>query len=185
MKASQIQELLEKGLAVEELNLTVDEYKTISEKSSICEEIVSQCIIECADGMKAIDFTKKYLAVQLALLVYFAHIELDMENAFDYLEKNKVIRYIENMLPDTEHAFIIETVEKMLDQEIQLHNSVPGVLNRNLSTLVHGINSRLPNEKKIKSIAKSVIREANKLDWSNAPILQQMFTAVSSAREKK
>jgi hypothetical protein len=60
-------------------------------------------------------------------------------------------------------------------------NSFANIIGNKLQQLI----DKIPNDKQLKSLSKSLIKDINKLDWDKVPMLKQMWlTANGKSGEK-
>jgi hypothetical protein len=144
-------------------------YLPISTKRHICETIVNNSIIE-RDGMKFIDSIQKQIAFDLSLIQFYT--DIDIENIdMDEMYQNGTIEEIKKLIPVSEISFIEEHVYYMLDQETEVFNSLSAIVNRNLQKLLE----KIPDEKSIQKILKSVPNTLNKLSPESKEIFKGMI----------
>lgn len=180
-----IQELknqLNTGKSLDEL-IDFKLYLPIVEKKLIANKIIDSCIIVDDAGLNRIDYFYKYLTTNVLLLVNYTSLEFSDEliNDYDYLNENIGVEWILNKIPVSEKNFIFDLVEDELYQMLKFSNSLENILSQKLQQLI----DKIPNDKQLKSLSKSLIKDINKLDWDKVPMLKQMWlTANGKSGEK-
>ena len=93
---------------------------------------------------------------------------------YDYLAENVGIELILDQIPINEVEFILDLVDFELAQIVKLNNSIEGILANKLDKLIE----KLPTDKQIKSLSKSLVKDINKLDWDKIPMLKDMWNVA-------
>jgi len=183
MLISEIKEQIEAGKSVDDL-LEVKQYLSIIEKNLIVNKIIDSCIVlDEINGLSKIDYFYKKLTTDVSLLVNYTNVEFseNLIEDYDYLCENVGIERILSQIPITEIEFILDLVDCELAQIIKLNNSIEGILASKLDKLI----DKLPTDKQIKSLSKSLVKDVNKLDWDKVPMLKEIWmTANSKSGEK-
>ena len=183
MLISEIKEKIEAGKSVDDL-LEVKQYLSIIEKNLIVNKIIDSCIVlDEINGLSKIDYFYKKLTTDVSLLVNYTNVEFseNLIEDYDYLCENVGIERILSQIPITEIEFILDLVDCELAQIIKLNNSIEGILANKLDKLI----DKLPTDKQIKSLSKSLVKDVNKLDWDKVPMLKEIWmTANSKSGEK-
>ena len=177
MLISEIKEQIEAGKFVDDL-LEVKQYLSIIEKNLIVNKIIDSCIVlDEINGLSKIDYFYKKLTSDVSLLVNYTNIEFseNLIEDYDCLCENVGIERILNQIPITEVEFILDLVDCELTQIIKLNNSIEGILASKLDKVVE----KLPTDKQIKSLSKSLVKDINKLDWDKLPMLKDMWNVAN------
>jgi len=158
-------------------DITIKKYNSIVEKHLIAIKIIDSCIKEDANGINLIDYFHKYLATQMSLISNYTDLEFSEEpiNDFDCLAEMGLIEKIVDSIPDSEVNFIVDLVDSELDQIVKIGNSLERILAINLRKVV----DKIPNNKELKSLSKSLVKDINKMDWDKIPMLKQMWQTAN------
>ena len=133
-------------------------YLPIGAKREICEIIKLNALTE-ENGMKFIDYINLQVFTDISLLQFYFEQNLD-DLDMDQFYADGVIDYMRSLIPSSEIEFIRNNVKNMLHQDIEVYNSLAGVLNRNLENLI----SKIPTEDAIKSLVTelpNIIKNTN------------------------
>lgn len=150
--------------------IQIKDYLPISTKRLICEEIAKNSIIE-QDGMKIKDSIAYEIAFDLVIVSFYTNVDIDEH--YDEACEYKIIDFIKANMNQNERDFISEHSFNMIQHEINTHNSIAGVINRNLTNFINVIEKNT-NPKAIKSILK----EAQKLDLDKMPMIKQLVETL-------
>lgn len=189
MKYSELQNNINNGMSIKLCDIKIVKYLPIMEKMAMIEgfkneSIDSQGIIECCLENKN-DFIKinhfyKEIALVISVIKWYTDIEFDVDEQdwkiYDYLIKNDIWDHIKSQIPEKEYTSIINYLDKALEQELMINNSVPGVLSKALYKLI----SKAPTVEEMKKIGKSLIKDINKLNWNNIPTIKKLYDFVNS-----
>lgn len=144
-------------------------YLPLATKRQIIETIKINALSEDEYNMKYIDYISLDLATDMTLLQFY--FEEDLENIeMDELYKDGKIEYARSLIPASEIRFIEDHVMHMLRQEVETFNSLSGVINRNLSVLI----SKIPTEKGMNKIIKSIPKVLNSISPENLELLKNI-----------
>jgi len=183
MLISEIKEQIEADKTVDDL-LKVKQYLSIIEKNLIVNKVIDSCItIDENNGLSKIDYFYKKLTTDVSLLVNYTNVEFseNLIEDYDYLAENVGIELILDQIPINEVEFILDLVDFELAQIVKLNNSIEGILASKLDKLI----DKLPTDKQIKSLSKSLVKDVNKLDWDKVPMLKEIWmTANGKSGEK-
>lgn len=140
--------------------IQIKDYLPISTKRLICEEIAKNSIIE-QDGMKVKDSIAFTIAFDLMIVQFYSNVDIDEH--YDEACEYGIIDYIKDNMNQNEREFISEHSYYMIQNEINTHNSIAGVINRNLQRLI----DKTPDSKDLNKLIKNTVKELNKLDPTN------------------
>ena len=177
MQISELKTKIEEGKSIQDL-IEVKQYLSIIEKQLIANKIIDSCIaIDDESNLYKIDYFYKKLTTDVSLLVNYTNLEFseNLIEDYDYLCENVGIERILNQIPITEVEFILDLVDFELTQIIKLNNSIEGILASKLDKLIE----KLPTDKQIKSLSKSLVKDINKLDWDKIPMLKDMWNVAN------
>lgn len=164
IQVSEIIEKLQNGETLDHCGIEIIPYLPIATKKQIINQIVLNSIIE-VDGMKVLDSINKYIALNVSLVSFYSNVDGD----FDDICEHGIIDYVTNKAKD-EYYFISDMVDTIVDSECELHNSLSGMINRNLAILI----SKIPDEKSINKIMKSIPKVLNNISPENLELLKNI-----------
>ena len=143
-------------------------YLPIGIKREICETIKLNALTE-ENGMKFIDYINLQVFTDLSLLQFYFEQNLD-DLDINQFYADGVIDYMRSLIPSSEIEFIQNNVKNMLHQDIEVYNSLAGVLNRNLENLI----AKIPTEKGMQKIIKSIPKVLNSISPENLELLKNI-----------
>ncbi len=183
MQISELKTKIEEGNSIQDL-IEVKQYLSTIEKQLIGSKIIDSCIVvDDESNLYKIDYFYKKLTSDVSFLVNYTNLEFseNLIEDYDYLAENVGIEWILNQIPISEVEFILDLVDCELAQIVKLNNSIEGILANKLDKLI----DKLPTDKQIKSLSKSLVKDVNKLDWDKVPMLKEIWmTANSKSGEK-
>lgn len=171
IKVTEIIEKMKNGDESILKEIKIKSYLPISTKRLMCEEIAKNSIIE-QNGMKVKDSISYEIAFDLVITSFYSNVDIDEH--YDEACEYKIIDYIKENMNQSERDFISEHSYYMIQNEINTHNSLAGVINRNLTNFINVIEKNT-NPKAIKSILK----EAQKLDLDKIPMIKQLVETLN------
>ena len=154
IQVSEIIEKLQNGETLDHCGIEVVPYLPIATKKQIIDQIVLNSIIE-VDGMKVLDPINKYIALNVSMITFYSNIDGDFDDMCEY----GIIEYVKDKIKN-EYYFICDMLGDTIQTEIETHNSLVGMLNRNITTLV----AKIPTEDAIKSLVTelpNIIKNVN------------------------
>jgi len=162
---------ISKDLKIEDIEFK--KYLSLVEKQLLANKIIDSCIITDDVGLNRIDYFYKYLTTQVSLIINYTSLEFteNLIEDFDCLAENGLLEDILDQIPINEVEFILDLVDFELAQIVKLNNSIEGILASKLDKLIE----KLPTDKQIKSLSKSLVKDINKLDWDKIPMLRDMY----------
>ena len=152
-------------------NIKIKPYLPVSTKRLICEEIAKNSIVE-RDGMKVKDTIAYEIAMDLIIASFYTNVDID--EYYDEACEYGIIDFIKENMNQRERDFISEHSFNMIQHEINTHNSIAGVINRQLTKFINIIDKNT-NPKAMKSILK----EAQKLDLDKMPMIKQLVETLN------
>lgn len=158
----EIKSKLDAGETLETCGIVTLPYLPISSKRLICENIVENCIEEI-DGMKVADPIKKDIAISLSLVQFYSNIDGDLDDLTQYGIIDYLIKKVSK-----DYWYICDMVEIMIENELNIHNSLVGMLNRNIQLAI----SKIPNEKEMSKILNKIPKVMNGLSPENKEIFK-------------
>jgi hypothetical protein len=184
MKLSEIKMALDAGKTIESLNINVKNYLPIVEKMIMIQGFANEDnvhqngiideSIEFNNGMAHVDYFKKEISIVCNMISWYTDIEIDdieIENTlYDYYITSGIWDYVKEQL-NNEYKIIIDLIDKSIEVELKKYNSMEAILNNNLIRFIE----KIPNDKELKQLVKSTIKDINKLSWDKVPMLKQMF----------
>lgn len=145
-------------------NIEFKPYLPFSIKKILIDNILKSVVLENEDGLKIIDYSFFELVKQYVLLNHYSNINLtdekDIVNTYDQLKEKGIIDYVLNKIPQKELDFFEEVLSSEIQQIKEVDNSISSVLNKALNKLVE----KIPDNKQLKSLGKSLIKDIDKLD---------------------
>lgn len=171
IKATEIIEKIKNGNDNAFDGIQIKDYLPISTKRLMCEEIAKNSIIE-QDGVKIKDSIAYEIAFDLIIVSFYTNVDIDEH--YDEACEYGIIDYIKDNMNQNEREFISEHSYYMIQNEINTHNSIAGVINRNLQTLI----SKIPNEKELIKLAKTTVKELNKINPDKFKYVNDVVSAL-------
>ena len=151
--------------------IQIKPYLPIATKRLICEEIAKNSIIE-QDGMKVKDSIAFTIAFDLMIVQFYSNVDIDEH--YDEACEYGIIDYIKDNMNQNEREFISEHSYYMIQNEINIHNSIAGVINRQLTKFINIIDKNTSPK-----AMKSILKEAQKLDLDKIPMIKQLVETLS------
>jgi hypothetical protein len=155
----------------------VKPFVSFIDKKILCDQIIDNCLFIDENNMVRCDFFMKYLLTNMKIVVLFTDLEFEEEylQEYDFLNENKLIDYILSQIDDCELNFINEMINKEIEQKMQIGNSIESIIASRLDKLI----DKLPTDKQLKSLSKSLVKDLNKLDWNQLPLLKEMWETAT------
>jgi len=151
--------------------IQIKDYLPISTKRLMCEEITKNSIIE-QNGMKLKDSISYAIAFDLMVTSFYSNVDID-EN-YDEACEYGIIKFIKENMNRNELDFIYEHSRRMIQNEINTHNSIAGVINRQLTKFINIIDKNTSPK-----AMKSILKEAQKLDMDKIPMIKQLVETLN------
>lgn len=159
--------------------IKIKKYIPFVEKQVLVQRVVDLCLDFDQDtNMVKVNFFNKKLSIDSQIILMYTDLEFaeeDFIKQYDFLVENNYFDYIFSQINSSELDMIYEAVEHEIEQAIQLNNSIEGILAKGINKIVE----KLPSDKQLKSLSKSLVKDINKLDWDRLPILKQMFDTAN------
>lgn len=133
-------------------------YLNLATKKNICEEI-KELSVKYENGMAYIDYITMQLITNLHLLQFYYGIDpstIDM----DELYENGTIQRAKDGIPESELEFIENNSWHLIKQEVDIYNSLSGMLNRNIRALI----DKVPDEDELHKILNKMPKALEKID---------------------
>jgi hypothetical protein len=159
----QIKEKINNGETLDTCGIETISFLPISTKRLICESIVESCIEEI-DGMKIADPIKKDIALNLSLVQFYSNVDGDLDDLTEIGVMDYIIAQI-----GKEYWYICDMVEQLIENELNIHNSLVGMLNRKISELIE----RIPTGEVIQQITDNLPEMINKCNPESLSFLSQ------------
>ncbi len=151
--------------------------------------IVDDAIKQNNEGMYCIDYISKKIATVLGIIQKYAEIEFDdveVDNLlYDFCITSGIWNKVKSNIPESEYFEIIGLIDDVIEQEIEIKNSVASVLNRRLNNLASVLNrglnrfiDKIPTDKQIKSLSKSLVKDMKNFDWDSVPKLKEIYQTI-------
>lgn len=178
MKVSELREKFIKGKLLSDYGIEIRNYLPIAEKKLMVDKIIEDCLDYNNDGLLKVNFVNKKIAIDLAFLLNYTSIELNGENFiddYDFLDMNNVFDSIRDAIGDKEVCLIYDLIDEEIDQRIRLENSFEAILKKGINALIE----KLPTDKQIKSLAKSLARDLKNFNWDAVPMIKEMYQTIN------
>jgi len=151
--------------------IQIKPYLPIATKRLICEEIAKSSIVE-QDGMKVKDSIAFTIAFDLMIVQFYSNVDIDEH--YDEACEYGIIDYIKDNMNQNEREFISEHSYYMIQNEINTHNSIAGVINRQLTKFINIVDKNTSPK-----AMKSILKEAQKLDLDKIPMIKQLVETLT------
>ena len=171
IKVTEIIEKIKNGDESIFKEIKIKSYLPISTKRLMCEEIAKNSIVE-QDGMKVKDSIAFTIAFDLMIVQFYSNVDIDEH--YDEACEYGIIDYIKDNMNLDEREFISEHSYYMIRNEIDTHNSLVGVINRNLTNFINIIEKNTSPK-----AMKSILKEAQKLDMDKIPMIKQLVETLN------
>jgi hypothetical protein len=192
MKLSEIKTALDKGEKINSLKINVKSYLPLISKTlmilgyknenDINNGIIDECI-EINNGIAYVNHLKKHMAIVCAIINWYTDTEIDnieLPNDYtnyDYYITSGLWNHVRNRLGD-EYKILLSLIDKSIEEELRKYNSVEMIFNNNLSKLVE----KVPTSIELKQLARTLVRDANSMNWDKIPMLKQIFETVQGKK---
>jgi hypothetical protein len=147
--------------------------------------ILDDCIKE-DNGIFYVDKFALETSFVMTMINRYTNIEFDetqVDNTYyDYVVMNGIWDYIKERIPKKEYEQVDEFLYDSIREIKYKNNSIEAIIAKNLTRFIDIIDKRLPDGKEIKSMAKSLVKDINKMDWSKVPQLKQMYDYATSGK---
>jgi hypothetical protein len=150
--------------------IQIKDYLPIATKRLMCEEIAKNSIVE-QNGMKIKDSIAYGIAFDLIITSFYSNVDIDEH--YDEACEYKIIDFIKENMNQNERDFISEHSYHMIRNELEIHNSLVGVINRNLTNFINIIEKNTSPK-----AIKSILKEAQKLDLNKLPMIKQLVETL-------
>ena len=157
--------------------IDIKQYVSYIEKKLLCIDILESCLITDENGLLSCDYFTKKLITDLKLVANYTDLEFTDEfiEDYDFLCEHGILDYIIKNIPDSELNFIDEMVGCELNQRIKISNSLESIVAKGMNKLI----GKIPTDKELKSLSKSLIKDINKMNWDKVPILKEMWLTAN------
>ncbi len=180
MNIKELKEKLQNGtLALGELNIKT--YLPLLNKKILVDNICTDLIEYDENGLAFVNEIQKVISTAISILINYCDVEiLEEDNMGDVIE-------VLDLLFETGDYYKIEELigndldELLLAIDVEIeniklrNNSLESIVAKGLNKIIE----KLPNDKQLKSLSKSVIKDINKLDWDKLPMLKEMWQTAN------
>lgn len=188
MKLSEIKTTIDMSNDIESLKINVKTYLPIAEKMIMIQGfqgkdgihhngIIDESI-EFDNDMAYVDYFKKEISTVCNMINWYMDIEIDdveIENTlYDFYITSGIWDFVKAQL-NNEYKIITDFIDKSIEEELRKNNSMESVINNNLIRFI----SRIPNDKELKQLTKTLVKDVNKLNWDKVPMIKQMFETLN------
>ncbi len=181
MNIKELKEKLQNDGFIDFGELHIKTYLPLIHKKILVDNICTDLIEYDENGLAFANEIQKKISISIAVLLNYCNIEIleednmdDVIETLDLLFKTgeyyKIEEYIGNDLDELKWA-----VETEIENIKLRNNSLESIVAKGLNKLVE----KLPNDKQLKSLSKSVIKDINKLDWDKVPMLKEMWQTAN------
>ncbi len=181
MKISELKVLLTQGRKPEELGIEIKPYIPFIEKKMLVEAILDGCIQIDGNGVYTCDYFMKKLLFDMKVIISYTNIDFSEDTAveeYDFLVENKILEYVIKKIDNEELHHIYEFLYDELQQKIEIGNSLANIVAIGITKLI----DKFPNDKQIKSLSKSLVKDLNNFDWSKIPMLKQIYDTAQGKK---
>ena len=150
------------------------------------EGIVEMCLKQNEDGLHYIDFIDKEIVMVLSIVqaycadsIEFDDIEVD--SMYDFYVESGLWKYIIYNISEDEYKQFVGFVEEILAQEMKLRNSIEGIVSSGINKLI----DKIPTDKQLKSLAKSLVKDMKGFNWDSLPMLKEIYQSLNGELGKE
>jgi hypothetical protein len=167
--------LVNENLKISEIN--IKNYIPFSHKQLLCEKVIDASTLVDENGIVSCNYFLKKLATDINILSFYTDLQFNesTEEDYDFLIKSGLFDNILYCINDNDLDFIDEMINKEIAQKIMIGNSLGNVVASKLEKLIE----KIPTDKQLKSLSKSLIKDVNKLNWDKVPMLKQMWETAN------
>jgi len=159
-------------------NIIVKKYIPFLIKQNIIDNVLSACTSLEDDGFIRVNYAMKRMAIEFSICNQVTNIDMSNEDnleLYDSLKELGVITYILNNINSNEVVFINDCINEKIEEIYKVDNSLQYVVAKELNKLL----SKIPNDKQLKSLGKSLIKDINKLDPEKYSYITQAMGWIS------
>ncbi|MDD4804546.1 MAG: hypothetical protein PHN69_05160 [Candidatus Pacebacteria bacterium] len=141
--------------------------------------IIDDCIKE-KNGMYYIDHFAKEVSFVLCVVMNYTDLEFDEielkegYTIYDFIMESRIWECVQKHIPEEEMRKIHNLLDESLYQELEIKNSLQGILSRNLIKFVDVVDKNM-NPKEMKSLLKAVSKEVKGLDQDKIKELSKLM----------
>lgn len=167
--------IINENLKISEID--VKHYIPFAHKQLLCEKVIDVSTLVDENGIVSCSYFLKKLATDINILSFYTDLEFNenTEEDYDFLVQSGLFDDILDHIADGELDFIDEMINKEIEQKIMIGNSLGNVVASKLEKLI----DKIPTDKQLKSLSKTLIKDVNKLDWDKVPMLKQMWETAN------
>jgi len=137
--------------------MEIKNFLPIVSKKLLCESIVLNSLVE-KDGFLFIDYISRTIAENIMIVQTYTDLDVTVAD-YDKTDEEIGFDNIISQLPKSEVNFIKETVDNMLEQEVSINNSISGILNKNMQTLI----LKIPTTKELEKFIPKILKQIGKI----------------------
>lgn len=177
MKFSELKTKIENGEKFSDI-LEVKSIASFMDKRLVVDTVVNGVLETNENGMMYCDFMIREILLKLKIANVYGGIEFEdnIVEEYDYICENGVLDFILKEIAFGEWTLLNDVIDKEIEQKIKLNNSIEGIVNSNLQKLIE----KLPSDKQLKSLSKSLAKDLNTFDWNKIPELKEIFKTVNN-----
>lgn len=160
--------------AIKDFSLvTIEKYIPYSIKVGIVSNVLQVCVsTDQETGFKRVNPAEKKLMLDISICTNATNIEFSDEIISDYdlLKSSGLLKHIYTELNKAESSEddvweITCFVDEKIDEIMRVENGIENTLYRCLDKLI----SKIPSDKELKSLSKSLVKDLKNLDFSKMP----------------
>lgn len=182
MQIEQIQKQLEEGNSLKEI-IQIIPYLSFAKKKILCDNVLTVSLEYTDDGLLQCDYFTRKLIMDISIIINYTDIEVNQQDIltdYDTLNEIGVVEYVLNNMTRSERFFIEDMISKNIKQRVAIENSIEGILVKGINKLVE----KIPTDKQLKSLSKSLLKDFNKLDMSKVAELKDVFNTINKEKVK-
>lgn len=175
MQIEQLKQQIQENKPLIEI-IQITPYLPFAHKQVLCLNVVNSCLEQNDDGLLTCNFFTKKLMQDISILVNYTDFETseNLLEDYDILCQDGILELMLNSIDKKEIKFIEEMVDKSIEQTLRLENSIESIVSKGLNKLL----DKLPTDKQLKSLSKSLVKDLGKLDINKINELKDMFGIV-------
>lgn len=177
MLISEIKEKLQNGISID-LIINIKPHLSHVEKKILCENIINASLDQNEDGLVICDYFNRELTKNIGIIVNYTDIEINNDEFledYDTLSEYGIVDYVLNNINKSDRFFIKSMVSKEIEQKVKISNSIESIIAKGLNK----ITEKLPDNKELKSLSKSLVKDLNKFNWDKVPMLKEMWLTAN------
>ncbi len=163
-------------------NIIVKKYIPFLIKQNIIDNVLSVCTSLEEDGFIRVNYAIKRMAIEFSICNQVSNIDMSDEDnleLYDSLKELGVVSYILEKIDSNEITFIIDCINEKIEEIYKVDNSIQSIISQGLNKLL----DKIPDDKQLKLLGKSLVKDINKLDPEKYSYITQAMGWVSGKTE--